>query len=145
MRTATISGRIVEATLDDVELKALGGRSRRRTRASTTRTRWRRPARARSCGGFRSIGGIDVAGTVESSGDPRFKAGDPVLVTGYDLGVAHDGGYAAVRARAGRLGRAAAAGAVGVRGDGDRHRRLHRGAVDRRDGAQRPDAADTAR
>ena len=39
-------------------------------------------------------GGIDVAGTVEESGDARFKAGDPVLVTGYDLGVAHDGGYA---------------------------------------------------
>ncbi|MDE2624666.1 MAG: oxidoreductase [Betaproteobacteria bacterium] len=39
-------------------------------------------------------GGIDVAGTVEGSTDARFKAGDPVLVTGYDLGVAHDGGYA---------------------------------------------------
>jgi NADPH2:quinone reductase len=39
------------------------------------------------------VGGIDVAGTVESSADGRFKAGDAVLVTGYDLGVAHDGGY----------------------------------------------------
>ena len=38
-------------------------------------------------------GGIDVAGSVVSSTDGRFKAGDPVLVTGYDLGVAHDGGY----------------------------------------------------
>ena len=38
--------------------------------------------------------GIDVAGSVESSGDPRFKAGDKVIVTGYDFGVAHDGGYA---------------------------------------------------
>jgi acrylyl-CoA reductase (NADPH) len=44
---------------------------------------------------FPLVGGIDVAGTVESSADARFKAGDPVLVTGYDLGVAHDGGYAA--------------------------------------------------
>src|SRR4029079_12876112 len=26
---------------------------------------------------------------------PRFRPGDPVLVTGYDLGVSHDGGYAA--------------------------------------------------
>lgn len=43
---------------------------------------------------FPLIGGIDVAGTVEASGDPRFAAGDAVLVTGYDLGVAHDGGYA---------------------------------------------------
>ena len=37
--------------------------------------------------------GIDVAGTVESSADPRFKPGDKVIVTGYDMGVAHDGGY----------------------------------------------------
>jgi acrylyl-CoA reductase (NADPH) len=44
---------------------------------------------------FPLIGGIDVAGTVESSEDPRFRAGDAVLVTGFDLGVAHDGGYAA--------------------------------------------------
>lgn len=43
---------------------------------------------------FPLIGGIDVAGIVESSADARFKVGDPVLVTGYDLGVAHDGGYA---------------------------------------------------
>ncbi|MDE2260704.1 MAG: oxidoreductase [Betaproteobacteria bacterium] len=40
------------------------------------------------------IGGIDVAGAVAESTDARFKPGDPVLVTGYDLGVAHDGGYA---------------------------------------------------
>jgi NADPH2:quinone reductase len=44
---------------------------------------------------FPLIGGIDAAGVVASSSDSRFKAGDPVLVTGYDLGVAHDGGYAA--------------------------------------------------
>lgn len=44
---------------------------------------------------FPLIGGIDVAGTVESSRDARFAAGDQVLVTGYDLGVSHDGGYAA--------------------------------------------------
>jgi len=37
--------------------------------------------------------GIDMAGTVEASADPRFKAGDKVIVTGYDMGVAHDGGY----------------------------------------------------
>ncbi len=39
-------------------------------------------------------GGIDVAGAVQESTDARFKPGDAVLVTGYDLGVAHDGGYA---------------------------------------------------
>ncbi len=40
------------------------------------------------------IGGIDLAGTVVSSSDARFAKGDAVLATGYDLGVAHHGGYA---------------------------------------------------
>ncbi len=40
------------------------------------------------------IGGIDLSGVVESSSDARFKAGDKVLATGHDLGVAHHGGYA---------------------------------------------------
>ena len=40
------------------------------------------------------IGGIDVAGTVAASRDPRIGEGDAVIVTGYDLGVARDGGYA---------------------------------------------------
>lgn len=40
------------------------------------------------------VGGIDAAGTVISSADPRFKAGDEVICTSYDMGVAHDGGYA---------------------------------------------------
>src|SRR5439155_12645312 len=44
---------------------------------------------------FPLVGGIDVSGKVESSADARFHPGDPVLVTGYDLGVAHDGGFAA--------------------------------------------------
>jgi NADPH2:quinone reductase len=42
----------------------------------------------------RCVGGVDVSGVVESSQDARFKAGDQVLVTGYDMGVAHDGGFA---------------------------------------------------
>jgi acrylyl-CoA reductase (NADPH) len=42
---------------------------------------------------FPLIPGIDVSGTVESSVVPRFRPGDPVLVTGYDLGVVNDGGY----------------------------------------------------
>jgi NADPH2:quinone reductase len=41
------------------------------------------------------VGGIDVAGTIVSSTDGRFRQGDPVIVTGYDLGVASDGGYSA--------------------------------------------------
>jgi len=43
---------------------------------------------------FPCNGGIDVSGVVESSSDARFNSGDEVLVTGYDLGVAHDGGFA---------------------------------------------------
>ena len=39
-------------------------------------------------------GGIDMAGTVESSADTRWKRGDKVIVHAYDVGVAHDGGYA---------------------------------------------------
>jgi NADPH2:quinone reductase len=40
------------------------------------------------------VGGIDLAGAVESSGDARFKPGDAVLVTGCGLSETHDGGYA---------------------------------------------------
>ncbi|MCR8644986.1 acryloyl-CoA reductase [Paenibacillus sp. N1-5-1-14] len=42
------------------------------------------------------IPGIDLAGTVMESHDTRFREGDPVLVTGYGLGVSHFGGYAEV-------------------------------------------------
>ena len=44
---------------------------------------------------FPLVGGIDVAGRVESSTDARFAAGDAVLVTGCGMGEDHDGGYAA--------------------------------------------------
>ncbi|MFA7399766.1 MAG: alcohol dehydrogenase catalytic domain-containing protein, partial [Sideroxydans sp.] len=43
---------------------------------------------------FPCVGGVDVSGVVESSSDTRFKAGDQVVVTSYDMGVAHDGGFA---------------------------------------------------
>ena len=43
---------------------------------------------------FPCIGGIDLSGTVVESSDPRFKSGDSVIATSYDIGVAHDGGYA---------------------------------------------------
>ena len=42
------------------------------------------------------VGGIDLAGIVESSADPRFHAGEEVLVTGCALSETHDGGYAEV-------------------------------------------------
>ncbi len=40
--------------------------------------------------------GIDVAGRVESSSDPRYRNGDPVLVNGAGLGEMFDGGFAQV-------------------------------------------------
>jgi len=40
------------------------------------------------------VGGIDLAGIVEASSDPRCKPGDAVLVTGCGLSETHDGGYA---------------------------------------------------
>ncbi len=43
---------------------------------------------------YPTVAGIDMAGTVDRSNDPRWKKGDKVIVTGYEMGVAHDGGYA---------------------------------------------------
>ena len=40
------------------------------------------------------VGGVDLSGTVEASSDPRFLAGDAVIATSFDIGVAHHGGYA---------------------------------------------------
>lgn len=45
---------------------------------------------------FPCVGGIDLSGVVESSGDPRFAPGDKVIATSFDIGVAHHGGYAEV-------------------------------------------------
>ena len=45
---------------------------------------------------FPCIGGIDLSGTVIDSADPRFRPGDPVIATSFDIGVAHHGGYAEV-------------------------------------------------
>ncbi len=50
---------------------------------------------------FPCVAGIDSAGTVIESSDSRFKPGDEVVATSYDLGVSHDGGLAqVVRAKA---------------------------------------------
>jgi putative YhdH/YhfP family quinone oxidoreductase len=40
------------------------------------------------------VGGVDLCGIVTQSGDARFKAGDAVIATSFDIGVAHHGGYA---------------------------------------------------
>ena len=44
------------------------------------------------------IAGIDFAGTVQDSSDPRYSAGDKVVLTGWRVGEIHWGGYA-TRAR----------------------------------------------
>ena len=43
---------------------------------------------------FPCVGGIDLCGEVVDSADARFKAGDKVIATSFDIGVAHHGGYA---------------------------------------------------
>jgi acrylyl-CoA reductase (NADPH) len=40
------------------------------------------------------VPGIDFAGTVEASGDDRYKPGDKVVLTGWRVGEVHWGGYA---------------------------------------------------
>jgi acrylyl-CoA reductase (NADPH) len=40
------------------------------------------------------IGGIDLAGTVETSSNPEWKPGDKVVLNGWGLGETHLGGYA---------------------------------------------------
>jgi NADPH2:quinone reductase len=89
----TISGRIVQVSVDELSEGPVV------IRAAFSSVNYKDALAATGAGRimrrFPLVGGIDVAGTVESSADARFNAGDPVVVTGYDLGVAHDGGYAA--------------------------------------------------
>jgi putative YhdH/YhfP family quinone oxidoreductase len=44
---------------------------------------------------FPHIPGIDCAGTVVESASPDYRPGDEVLITGYELGAGHWGGYSA--------------------------------------------------
>jgi acrylyl-CoA reductase (NADPH) len=43
---------------------------------------------------FPLVGGVDIAGTVVSSTDPRISEGDEVIVNGCGLSETHDGGFA---------------------------------------------------
>ena len=43
---------------------------------------------------FPCVGGIDLSGEVVDSSDSRFRPGDKVIATSFDIGVAHHGGYA---------------------------------------------------
>jgi acrylyl-CoA reductase (NADPH) len=86
------AGRFVDLTLDDLDPGEVV------IRAHYSGVNYKDALAAMGAGKvirrFPCVGGIDVSGIVESSTDARFKAGDEVLVTGYDMGVSHDGGYA---------------------------------------------------
>jgi NADPH2:quinone reductase len=87
-----ISGRIVEMSLDELS----PGEVVFRTAYSSVN--YKDALAATGAGGkiirkYPLTGGIDAAGTVVSSSDTRFKPGDDVICTSYDMGVAHDGGY----------------------------------------------------
>ena len=86
-----IQGRLVQATRDeltpgDVVIKAAYSSVNYKDALAAT-------GAGKILRRFPLIGGIDVSGTVVSSTDSRFREGDKALVTGYDLGVSHDGGY----------------------------------------------------
>ena len=88
-----IAGRIVEVSLDDLS----PGEVVFRTAYSSVN--YKDALAGTGTGGkiirkYPLTGGIDAAGTVVSSTDSRFKPGDDVICTSYDMGVAHDGGYA---------------------------------------------------
>ena len=86
------AGRFVELTLDDLDPGEVV------IQAHYSSVNYKDALAATGAGKvirrFPCVGGIDVSGVVDSSSDARFKTGDKVLVTGYDMGVAHDGGYA---------------------------------------------------
>jgi acrylyl-CoA reductase (NADPH) len=89
---STVRGTLVDATLDelspgDVLIRAVFSSVNYKDALAGTGT-------GKILRRFPLIGGIDVSGIVETSSDDRFAPGDEVLVTGYDLGVNHDGGYA---------------------------------------------------
>ena len=87
-----VEGRLVKATLDEISPGDVV------IRTSCSSVNYKDALAATGSGkiirDFPRIGGIDVAGSVVSSADSSFAEGDDVLVTGYDLGVGHDGGYA---------------------------------------------------
>ena len=88
-----ISGRIGDVPMADI------GHGEVVFRAAYSSVNFKDALAATGAGGkiirnYPLIGGIDAAGTVISSSDARFKAGDEIICTSYDMGVAHDGGFA---------------------------------------------------
>jgi acrylyl-CoA reductase (NADPH) len=87
-----VQGRIVEMTLDeldpgDVVIKTAYSSVNYKDALSGT-------GAGKIVRRYPCVGGIDASGTVHSSTDPRFKPGDEVICTSYDMAMAHDGGYA---------------------------------------------------
>ncbi|SQB37254.1 zinc-binding dehydrogenase [Citrobacter koseri] len=60
----------------------------------TIKMLWPSPGRGKIIRNFPMIPGIDFAGTVRASEDPRFHAGQEVLLTGWGVGENHWGGLA---------------------------------------------------
>ncbi|MGZ8266906.1 MAG: oxidoreductase [Burkholderiales bacterium] len=88
----TVAGRVVDTRLEDLS----PGEVVFKTAYSSVN--YKDALAATGAGGkiirkYPLTGGIDAAGVVVSSSDARFKAGDEVICTSYDMGVAHDGGY----------------------------------------------------
>jgi NADPH2:quinone reductase len=90
-----ITGRVVDATLGDLS----AGEVVFRTAYSSVN--YKDALAATGTGGriirsYPRIPGIDATGTVMSSTNSRFKAGDEVICTSYEFGVGQDGGYSQV-------------------------------------------------
>ena len=90
----TISGRVETMAMDDLSAGTVV------IRAAYSSINYKDALAATGAGKiirrFPLVAGIDVAGQVVSSEDDRFTQGDPVLVTGFDFGVNHDGGFAEI-------------------------------------------------
>jgi len=88
----TVAGRVAELTLEELSPGEVVFRN------SYASVNYKDALAATGAGkiirSFPRVGGIDAAGVVESSFDPRFHAGEEVICTSYELGVSHDGGYA---------------------------------------------------
>lgn len=85
-------GRLVEMTLDEIDAGAVVIKtvySSVNFKDALAGTGAGKIVRRYPC-----VGGIDLSGMVVSSSDSRFKAGEEVICTSYDLAMAHDGGYA---------------------------------------------------
>ena len=87
-----VEGRLVRATLDDLSLGDVV------VKTAYSSVNYKDALAGTGAGKivrrFPLTGGIDLAGSVVSSADPAIDEGDGVIVTGYNLGVTHDGGYA---------------------------------------------------